>query len=102
MSINRVNITGNLTRDPELKSTGSGMAVLKMGVAVNDRRKNPQTGEWEDAPNFIDVVMFGTRAESEGIGVRRWSHARTPTPTAVTTARAMARASSIMATSGDH
>jgi single-strand DNA-binding protein len=64
MSINRVNITGNLTRDPELKSTGSGMAVLKMGVAVNDRRKNPQTGEWEDAPNFIDVVMFGTRAES--------------------------------------
>ena len=64
MSINRVNITGNLTRDPELRSTGSGMAVLKMGVAVNDRRKNQQTGEWEDAPNFIDVVMFGTRAES--------------------------------------
>ena len=64
MSINRVIITGNLTRDPELRSTGSGMAVLKMGVAVNDRRKNQQTGEWEDAPNFIDVVMFGTRAES--------------------------------------
>jgi single-strand DNA-binding protein len=64
MSINRVNITGNLTRDPELRSTGSGMAVLQMGVAVNDRRKNAQTGEWEDAPNFIDVVMFGARAES--------------------------------------
>jgi len=64
MSINRVNITGNLTRDPELRSTGSGMAVLQMGVAVNDRRKNAQTGEWEDSPNFIDVVMFGTRAES--------------------------------------
>jgi single-strand DNA-binding protein len=64
MSINRVNITGNLTRDPELRSTGSGMSVLQMGVAVNDRRKNPQTGEWEDSPNFIDVVMFGTRAES--------------------------------------
>ena len=64
MSINRVLITGNLTRDPELRSTGSGMAVLQMGVAVNDRRKNPQSGEWEDVPNFIDVVMFGTRAES--------------------------------------
>ncbi|PKQ10091.1 MAG: single-stranded DNA-binding protein [Actinobacteria bacterium HGW-Actinobacteria-9] len=64
MSINKVMITGNLTRDPELKSTGSGMAVLKMGVAVNDRAKNQQTGEWEDRPNFIDVVMFGTRAES--------------------------------------
>lgn len=64
MSINRVVITGNLTRDPELRSTGSGMAILNMGVAVNDRRKNPQSGEWEDVPNFIDVVMFGTRAES--------------------------------------
>jgi single-strand DNA-binding protein len=63
MSINRVCITGNLTRDPELRSTAGGMAILKMGVAVNDRRKN-QAGEWEDAPNFIDVVMFGTRAES--------------------------------------
>ena len=64
MSINRVVITGNLTRDPELRSTGSGMAVLKMGVAVNDRRKNAQSGEWEDVANFVDVVMFGTRAES--------------------------------------
>jgi len=64
MSINRVNITGNLTRDPELRSTSGGMAVLKMGVAVNDRAKNQQTGEWEDRPNFIDVTMFGARAES--------------------------------------
>ena len=64
MSINRVNITGNLTRDPEMRATGSGMAVLQMGVAVNDRRKNAQTGEWEEAPNYIDAVMFGTRAES--------------------------------------
>ena len=63
MSINRVCITGNLTRDPELRSTAGGMAILKMGVAVNDRRKN-QSGEWEDVANFIDVVMFGTRAES--------------------------------------
>lgn len=64
MSINKVFITGNCTRDAELKSTGSGMAILKIGVAVNDRRKNPATGEWEDFPNFIDCVMFGTRAES--------------------------------------
>jgi single-strand DNA-binding protein len=40
------------------------MAVLKMGVAVNDRRKNPQSGEWEDFPNYIDVVVFGARGES--------------------------------------
>ena len=64
MSINRVIISGNLTRDPELRSTASGLPVLGFGVAVNDRRKNQQTGEWEDYPNFIDCTMFGNRAES--------------------------------------
>ena len=47
MSINRVIISGNLTRDPELRSTAGGTSVLGFGVAVNDRRKNQQTGEWE-------------------------------------------------------
>jgi single-strand DNA-binding protein len=63
MSINRVVISGNLTRDPELSSTAGGMAILRMGIAVNDRRKNQQTGEWEEVPNFFDVKVFGTRAE---------------------------------------
>lgn len=63
MSINRVCISGNLTRDSELRHTQSGMAVLGFGVAVNDRRKNQQTGEWEDVPNFVDCTMFGQRAE---------------------------------------
>lgn len=64
MSINRVNISGNLTRDPEMRCTASGMQVLSFGVAVNDRAKNPQTGEWEDRPNFVDCTMFGARAEA--------------------------------------
>lgn len=64
MSINRVVISGNLTRDPELRRTQSGMAILGFGVAVNDRRRNPQSGEWEDYANFIDCTMFGNRAES--------------------------------------
>ena len=64
MSINRVIISGNLTRDPELRQTQSGMPVLGLGVAVNDRRKNQTTGEWEDYPNFIDCTMFGSRAEA--------------------------------------
>ena len=64
MSINRVVISGNLTRDPDLRSTASGMPVLGFGVAVNDRRKNQQTGEWEDYPNFIDCTMFGARAQN--------------------------------------
>lgn len=63
MSINRVMISGNLTRDAELRSTQGGMAVLGFGVAVNDRRKNQRTGEWEDWPNFVDCTMFGTRSE---------------------------------------
>ncbi|WP_102372924.1 single-stranded DNA-binding protein [Enorma phocaeensis] len=64
MSINRVNISGNLTRDPELRMTSGGTQVLSFGVAVNDRRRNPQTGDWEDYPNFVDCTMFGTRAEA--------------------------------------
>ena len=64
MSINRVNISGNLTRDPELRATSSGTQVLSFGVAVNARRRNPQTGDWEDYPNFVDCTMFGTRAEA--------------------------------------
>ena len=63
MSINRVNISGNLTRDPELRSTAGGTQILSFGVAVNDRRRNQQTGEWEDVPNFVDCVVFGARAE---------------------------------------
>nr|WP_315522545.1 single-stranded DNA-binding protein [Olegusella massiliensis] len=63
MSINRVIITGNLTRDPELRSTNGGTQVLTFGVAVNDRRRNAQ-GEWEDKANFVDCVMFGNRAQS--------------------------------------
>lgn len=64
MSINRVCISGNLTRDPELRATAGGTQVLSFGVAVNDRRKNQQTGEWEDYPNFVDCTMFGNRAEA--------------------------------------
>lgn len=64
MSINRVTISGNLTKDPELRALPSGTPVLEMRMAVNDRRKNQQTGEWEDQANYIDVVVFGQRGES--------------------------------------
>lgn len=63
MSINRVNISGNLTRDPELRATQGGTSILTFGMAVNDRRRNPQSGEWEDYPNFVDVVVFGNRCD---------------------------------------
>ncbi|MCL2324424.1 MAG: single-stranded DNA-binding protein [Actinomycetia bacterium] len=63
MSINRVFVTGNLTRDPELRQAGSSM-VLQMGIAVNDRKKNQQTDQWEDVPNYFDVLVWGARGES--------------------------------------
>lgn len=64
MSINRVVVSGNLTRDPELRSTPAGTPVLALGIAVNDRRKNQESGQWEDVPNFFDVSIFGARAEA--------------------------------------
>ena len=63
MSINVVVISGNLTRDPELRHTNSGTAILSFGVAVNDRMKD-RDGSWVDRPNFVDVTVFGARAEA--------------------------------------
>ena len=63
-NVNVVVITGNLTKDPELRSTGGGTSVCEMRVAVNSRRKNGQTGQWEDKPNYFDVVVFGAQADN--------------------------------------
>ena len=62
MNINTAIVTGNLTRDPELRHTASGTSVLQFSVAVNDRVK--VNGEWTDRPNYIYCTMFGTRADS--------------------------------------
>lgn len=69
MSVNRYVASGNLTRDPEEGMTKSGSFVLELGLAVNERRKNQQ-GEWEDYANYIDCVMYGSRAEA----VSRYLH----------------------------
>ena len=68
MSINKVFISGNLTRDPEMRTTQGGTVVMGFGVAVNDRRKNPQTGQWEDVPNFVvsQYLSKGTKVSIEG------------------------------------
>src|SRR6201992_1542605 len=63
-NVNVVVITGNLTKDPELRHTGGGTAVCELRVAVNSRRKNGQTGEWEDKPNFFDVTVWGAQGEN--------------------------------------
>jgi single-strand DNA-binding protein len=63
-NINRVIITGNLTRDPELRSTSSGMSVCSLRVACNTRRKDQSTGDWVDKPNFFDVTVWGAQGEN--------------------------------------
>lgn len=63
MAINSVSIAGRLTRDAELKQAGY-TTVCEFCIAVNERRKNRNTDEWEDVPNFFDVSIFGKYAEA--------------------------------------
>jgi len=63
-NINTVVITGNLTKDPELRSTPGGTSVCELRVAVNSRRKDGQTGEWIDKPNYFDVIVWGAQGEN--------------------------------------
>jgi single-strand DNA-binding protein len=62
-NINRVVLTGNLTRDPELRSTPSGTSVCKLRIAVNTRRKDA-SGQWVDKPNYFDVTVWGQQGEN--------------------------------------
>ena len=63
-NINRVVLTGNLTRDPELRSLPSGTSVCSLRVAVNTRRKDGQTGEWVDKPNYFSVTVWGAQGDN--------------------------------------
>jgi single-strand DNA-binding protein len=62
-NINRVVITGNLTRDPELRSTGSGTSVCSLRIASNSRTKDG-SGNWVDKPNYFDVTVWGAQGEN--------------------------------------
>jgi single-strand DNA-binding protein len=62
-NVNVVVITGNLTRDPELRHTGGGTAVCELRVAVNSRRKD-QSGNWVDKANYFDVTVWGAQGEN--------------------------------------
>ena len=61
-NINRVVITGNLTRDPELRALESGTSVCSLRIASNSRRK--QGGEWVDKPNYFSVTVWGAQGEN--------------------------------------
>lgn len=72
-SINVVAISGNITRDSELRHATSGSAVLNFSVAVNSRHKD-KDGEWVDRASFVDCVMFGPRAEALVQWLTRGTH----------------------------
>lgn len=63
-NINRVVMTGNLTADPELRALPSGSSLCKLRIACNTRRKNANTGEWEDKPNYFNVTVWGNQGEN--------------------------------------
>ncbi len=61
---NNVTVTGNATREPELRFTPSGQAVANFGIAVNRRWQNRQTQEWEEQVSFFDVTAWSQLAEN--------------------------------------
>ena len=61
-NINRVVLTGNLTRDPELRALESGTSVCSLRIASNSRRK--ENGEWVDKPNYFSVTVWGAQGEN--------------------------------------
>ena len=62
-NINRVVLVGNLTRDPELRHTPSGMPVCSLRLAVNSRRKD-ESGQWTEKPNYFSVTVWGQQGEN--------------------------------------
>ena len=64
MADNTVTVVGNVTRDPELRFTNSGLATASFGLAVNRRRQNRQTQEMEEQVSFFDVVCWREMAEN--------------------------------------
>ena len=61
--INRVVLTGNLTRDPDLRTSGEETSGCALRVASEGRRRNADPGDWEVKPNSFDVVVYGPQAE---------------------------------------
>lgn len=68
---NTVTLTGNVTRDPELRYTPSGQGVVTFGIAVNRRWQNRQTQEWEEQVSFFDVKAWASLAENISDSITR-------------------------------
>lgn len=67
--MNQWGISGNLTRDCEERMLNDGTSIINFSVAVNDRKKNRDTGEWEDDPNYFDCVFFAKTEKQRNLYV---------------------------------
>jgi single-strand DNA-binding protein len=63
-NINRVVVSGNLTRDPELRQLPGGNSVCKLRMAVNTRKKDRDTNQWSDVANYFDITVWGAQGEN--------------------------------------
>lgn len=73
-NLNKVMLIGRLTRDPETRTTGGGTTVAKFGFAVDNKKKNQQTGQYDNDPVFLDMVAFGKTADIEGrLQLEKWT-----------------------------
>jgi hypothetical protein len=73
---NTTTITGNLTREPEIRYTKEGQATAQLGVAVNRRWQDRVTQEWQEATSFFDVVCWRDLAENVALSLFMASSAK--------------------------
>lgn len=69
---NKVQLIGNLGKDPELKNVGSGQALLRLSLATNERYRTAE-GEWKDNTQWHPIVIWGKQAEKLASQVRKGS-----------------------------
>ena len=72
-NLNAVTVVGNITRDPEMRYTPSGVAKASFGIAVNRSWRNQQTNEWEEQTSFFNVVCWREMAENVGTSLTKGS-----------------------------
>jgi single-strand DNA-binding protein len=71
MSNNNTTVTGNLTREPEIRYTKEGLATSQLGIAVNRRWQDRTTQEWQESVSFFDVICWRDLAENVALSLSK-------------------------------
>ena len=70
-NLNSITVVGNITRDPEMRFTASGVSTVTFGVAVNRSWRNQQTNEWEERTSFFNIVCWRELADNVGASLKK-------------------------------